>query len=183
MFYLYYLLIKSEDDCIKFDRIVGEHEKMMRRVILKIVGDNLTAEEALQSALLSIARNISSIETDNPAMLKSYVYTIAENAAIDEWRKKKRESKVLNLDDCINVPSEDNVYKNVVNTDNMKKLAKAIRKIPDNYRRVLILSLVHNHSLCQIADELNKNYATVRKHLERGKKKLLELMKEIGINE
>ncbi len=183
MFYLYYLLIDNEEDCIKFDKIVEEYESMMYSVVLSVTKDRYFADEAMQSVLVSIARNISRIKTDNSAMLKSYLYTVAENAGIDEWRRKKRCNRVSNIEDFLDIPSDDNIFENVDGKERAKRLTKLLCKMPVLYREVLVLSLLHGHSLCQIADELDRNYSTVRKQLARGKKILEKLIKEAGINE
>ncbi len=183
MFYLYHLLIDTEEDSIKFDKIVNEYEKMMYRVALSVTKDRFLADEAMESALTSIAKNISRIETDNVPMLKSYLYTIAENAGIDAWRRKKRDNKVAHLDDYIDIPSEDNVYENVVGAENLNRIVEYLWKMPVLYRDVLVLSLLHEHSLCQIADELGRNYSTVRKQFVRGKKMLVKIIKEAEQND
>ncbi len=183
MFYLYYFMIENEEDCEKFDRIIEEHERMMFRVMFSITKDKMYAEEAMQSALVSIARNISHIETDNPIMLKSYIYTVAENAGIDAWRRKMRESRVLNIDEFTNISIDDRLIDKTCNKENMKKLLAMLRTLKPSHREVVVLSLLHGHSLCQIADELDKNYSTVRKHLERGKKKLAKMIKEAGFDD
>ncbi len=183
MLYLYHLLIDNPDDCIKFDKIVYEYEGMIKRVAFSVTKDSFYADEAAQSALISIARNISHIKTDNVNMLKSYIYTVAENAGIDAWRRKMRDQRVSNIDDYVDIPSDDNLFDSIFGTEYTKKLIKLLDKIPVHYREVLVLSILHEHSLYQIADELNRKYCTVRQQLVRGKKMLAELMKEAEGND
>lgn len=83
------LLLDTQEKKSKFEKIYNEHHQKMINIAYGITKDEYDAQDAMHTALIAIAENINKIRTDNPTMLKSYLYKSVKNAAIDILRKKE----------------------------------------------------------------------------------------------
>lgn len=92
------------------------------------------------------------------------------------YMKRKREATV-NIDD-----NEREIYVDSPDLDSIDThvIAQAIEKLPDIYRDVLILRYVHQYKDAEIGDLLGISAVTVRKRLQRAKKKLMLILGEEG---
>ena len=114
----------------------------------------------------------------NEKALKSYLYTTAKHIAITHLRKQKREKEYLkNITDSLH---NDIAYieDQLCNTDEKRKLATALRTLPENYRQVLYLSYFEDLSIPDICKILGKSKKQVYNLLARAKTALAEILKK-----
>ncbi len=179
MLSFYLLMVDTYEEHEKFLFIYNNYRGLVYNIALKIVNEPDTAEDASQNAFFSIASHISTIKTDNEPMLKAYICRIAENAAIDLYRCKKRQNKFECIQTCLDIPDDCDICSAIESRECVKKLIVLIKQLPKLYRDILILNILHQRSAKVIAGILHINYATARKRLFRAKIKLKELLKEV----
>ena len=66
-------------------------------------------------------------------------------------------------------------------SEDYEALLRAIRKLDLQYREVLMLIFVQEHTVKEAAEILRRREGTVRQQLNRGRKKLIELCRKEGI--
>ena len=72
-----------------------EHAAVLWRFCLRLTGhDRALAEDVLQETLLRAWRHRDVLEGP-PASLRSWLFTVARNLVIDEWRTRRHQSEVV----------------------------------------------------------------------------------------
>lgn len=167
--FVYFALIDTPEDKNKFEQLYHAYEQTMYYVANRILKDSYLAEDAVHLAFLRIIEHLDKIEQIESYKTKGFVVIITENIAIDLYRKRKRESYV-SFD-------EIEIYVEDINASAFEnKVEQAIAKLPLNYLTVFQLKYAHGYSDKEISELLHITEANVRKRIERGKKKLMELM-------
>ena len=179
---MFMLSIPAEpEDHSLFEDIYKGYYKQMLYVANKILENPADAEDAVQDALLRIARNISSLRCQETWAIRGYVLTVAKNSALNILRKR---NKILSVNNEIaeNYTLEDPVFQEVVNSMDYERLVHAIRHMDPLYRQVLTLVYIHKQTPKEVADLLDRKVDTIRKQLNRGKRLLLDYCKKEGFD-
>ncbi|OUR97969.1 hypothetical protein A9Q86_15385 [Flavobacteriales bacterium 33_180_T64] len=125
------------------------------------------AEDLTQDVFLKLAKS----NKDGVDNLKSWVYTIAKNTITDYYRKRQLETNSI---------EEDVFFDNESKEDAGKELGKCVgafvNQLPEEYRELMTLSELKDIPQKEIAEQLDMNYVTVRSKVQRGRKKLKELL-------
>ena len=169
------------EDRIRFEEIYTGYYKQMLFVANRILDNTADAEDAVQDALLRIARNITSLREREEWAIRGYVLTIAKNSALNVLRK--RDTSIPHNDGISpGYTTEDPVFEEVVNSLNYERLIHAIRHMDPLYRQVLTLVYIHKQTPREVADLLGRKVDTIRKQLYRGKRLLLDYCKKEGLD-
>lgn len=125
------------------------------------------AEDLTQDVFFKLAKSNSN-DIDN---LKSWVYTIAKNTITDYYRKKQL---------LTNTIEDDSFFETKTPEDAGQELSTCVsafvNQLPEEYRELLTLSELKEIPQKEIAEQLDMNYVTVRSKVQRGRKKLKELL-------
>lgn len=180
MLMMYAAVIDDAEDMLRFERIYYGYRKQMHFVTNELLHDTHEAEDAVQNALLGIARNIKSLPACDEKLIRAYVLTAAKNAALNLLPKKQRRDSELDIDE-LDFADGDGVFEKVAMSDDYKKLMKAIDKLPDMYRDVLLMHCVYGLKAHETAQLLGRKASTVRQQVTRGRKKLIEFCIQEGM--
>lgn len=163
----------------EYERIVAPIESQMMHAIWRVTRDPDDAEEALQEALTRIWRRWDAIcAHPNPQAL---ALRICINAACDQLRRKIRRRKASQL--LGRLAGEPRVAPSPADslslTEKEEAIFAAIAKLSRNQAAAVTMRLVQNHSYDEIARSLGCGGATARKHVERGRQRLRELLRPL----
>ena len=177
----YLNMITGQTDKLRFEQLYHSYRKQMLAVAYRILENTDDAEDAVQDALLGIAKSISSLRELEDGALRAYVLTAAKNAALKilyRNRKGADTERILEL----NYKETESVFQTVLNTMDADLLLRAMRQLEPLYRDVLLLTYVQECDLQEAAAILGRKEETVRKQLYRGRKLLIELCRKEGLN-
>lgn len=177
MLSFYLLLVDDASDKKLFELLYNENKNAMMACAMNILRNHEDAEDALQNAFLSIAKNFEKVKSVKEDERKFYCITIVRNAAYDLYSKNKKHSNTMNIDDFRDTADEDS-YKQFVTKENYDIIVNAIKAMKDTYRDVLFLHLVQDMSTKEISEVLSKKPKTVKKQITRGKALLAELIQK-----
>ena len=169
---IYLQMIESENDKSKFEEIYIKYRALMFYAANKILNNDQDAEDAVHMAFIKIAENIEKIMDLECPKTRSYIVTIAENKAIDIYRKKSRHKEAEYLDE---VKGTEVIYEG----DNL--LAKCILNLPARYRETIILRYYHGYSVRELAAIFDISISAASKLDQRAKNKLKKLCEKEGI--
>lgn len=138
------------------------------------IGDRNMAKDLVQDIFLKLYESCASFP--NEFNLKSWLYCLARNAAIDYLRHLKvmDRNKFLmaeamlyaaDLDKCV----DEKLY---------AKIQSAIETLPDQCKRIVLMSVVEGKKYWEISNELGITMNTVRTQVARGYKKLREQLSD-----
>lgn len=159
--------------------LVGRYNDALLGYISKIIPNTEDARDICQESFQKCFRNLH--HYNSRYAFSTWLYTIAQNSALDFLRKRKIPSASSIIEEnsgnqpitsLVPSPEED-----MINDQTIEKLIRAIQKMPDIYRRVAELRFIHDYPLDEIAKELNLPLNTVKTRVNRSKKHLHKIWK------
>ena len=171
MLMLYFALIDSEADQLRFSDIYSNYQKQMLLVAKRILHSDEDAEDAVQIAFLGIAQRIKSLPVDD-RRLRAYVLSLLP--------QKKRQDNMLDIDE-LPIASDEDLFVKVMQSQDYDTLLRAARMLPAPYREVLLIICVEGQTVAASAAILHRKPGTVRQQLNRGKKLLIDFCRKEGM--
>lgn len=167
----YILLIETEEDKSKFERIYNNYRQTMYYAAYHILKNEHTAEDIVHQAFLRVIDHLDKIDENNCHKTKAFLVVITEHLAIDYYRKQKRANIVSYEEMELYVADEQ-----IEQDDDVNEIISAIELLPINYSSVLRLKYSQGYQDSEIARILNITEDNVRKRISRAKKKLALLL-------
>ncbi|HAN20794.1 MAG: hypothetical protein A2Y15_03470 [Clostridiales bacterium GWF2_36_10] len=178
-----YILINNITDSKKFLQVYEIHKKKMLYIAYNILHNQFDAEDAVQKALLAIARHMNAIDKPSDYKTSVYVTKTTKNMALKILQKRKHNDVSF---DSIDYEISDTIdfIEQLSEEEEVKIVLRAIYKLDDTYRDVLCYHFLNELSTKEIADLLGRKHNTVKSQLKRGKEILLtSLKREVSHNE
>jgi RNA polymerase sigma-70 factor (ECF subfamily) len=164
---------RGEYDC--FERIVGEHERKIYNLALRMLGNPDDAKDILQETFLKVYDHIDKFRGD--ARLSTWIYRIAMNEAlmkirrdkgrmvsIDTFRQTEGEDRALDLEDWGQKPLDK-----LLTRELGVEMEAAVSRLPEDYRAVFLLRDVEGLSNAEIAKALDVSVPAVKSRLHRAR--------------
>ena len=167
---VYALTIVKPADRPKLERLYLEYRSVMFRAANEILHNEHEAEDAVQQAFVKIAENLDKVPDELSNKTKAFVVTIAENTAIDRYRKLKRHGDCELCEEACGIEA-----------NSADELVSCILKLPARYRQFILLKYYHGYSTREIAKLLGMSSAAASKTARRAKQRLEQLCKEAGL--
>ena len=158
-----------------FNELVILHARGVRNVIFRMCGDLQIAEDAAQETFIQAWLHISNFRPQTS--LRSWLYRIAVNAAIDMLRREKR---ILpgDLDEMQLKDSRPGPEAFLAQEERITTVQKAIASLPEGSRVVLVLREYEGMSYQEIAETLDIPVGTVMSRLNYGRKVLKDRLEQ-----
>lgn len=161
--------------------LMKRYEARLLNYILKI--SNISREDGediLQEVFVKAYQNLNDFDLN--FKFSNWIYSIAHNATISAFRKKKVRPQTVSWED----KDLNNILKSTLDVENTslqkltyKQILKIINQLPLKYKDVLILKFVEGKDYREISDILRKPMGTIATLINRAKKSLKqELEKE-----
>ena len=167
---VYALTIVKPADRPKLERLYLEYRSVMFCAANEILHNEHEAEDAVQQAFVKIAENLDKVLDELSNKTKAFVVTIAENTAIDRYRKLKRHGDCELCEEACGIEA-----------NSADELVSCILKLPARYRQFILLKYYHGYSTREIAKLLGMSSAAASKTAQRAKQRLEQLCKEAGL--
>lgn len=160
--------------------LIKRYQSKLIAYIRRISGLRLEdAEDLLQEVFIKIYQNINNFDTD--LKFSSWVYRIAHNEVIDNYRRKQsRPNEILwDQENFANLLAADTDIAKDVDIEFLRKnINKVLTKLDIKYREVLILKFLEEKDYKEISDILKKPMGTVATLISRAKKQFVKIIKE-----
>lgn len=174
--------LETEEQRITAAEIFEKYRNAMYWIAFRIVNHESDAEDAVMKAMENICANIERFagldENDRKLLVSSFV----KNAAIDIYRKNKRNVHQPIEDYCFEdtghfAASEESIADFLDNCD-FGSLQKHVTGLKEKYRIVLLLKYKEDLSNTEISEQLHIPVSTVATHIARAKKELKKRVME-----
>ncbi len=167
----------------RFEEIYNRYKRIMFQVAYNVLRDFHDAEDAVHNAFVSVSKNIGRIYRLPDGELTPYLCRAAHNSAVNILVKKKRitDNEQPYPENADEPGGEDGVLERMCARENAETVAECIELLPDIYRDVLTMHYVEEMSAAKIAKTFSLEKSTVKKRLVRGKKLLISLLAERGM--
>jgi RNA polymerase sigma-70 factor (ECF subfamily) len=162
-----------------FEQEAIPHMDSLYRAAQKLSGNPTDAEDLVQEAFVKAYRYWDKYETGSNC--RAWLYRILTNVFINQYRSQARSPMVpstgdideqflfgrMVVDNSASNPERE-FYCKVVGED----VNRAIKRLPDDFRLVVILTFMEGFSYRQTAEITGLNLGTVKSRLHRGRKLL-----------
>lgn len=179
-------LIKEfqDNNTIKaYEILVSRFKDPLTNYVYRFLGDRDACTDIVQDTMIKFYLHKDSYKSF--AKFSTWIYTIAGNLARNELKRRKRRTIfTLNPDDDEKkIQIEDTSFVSPErSTDSQMKgeiIQKALLKVKPVYREVVILRDIEGLSYDEIAEITELSIGTVKSRINRGRKHLQELLKNI----
>lgn len=166
-----------EGDRNAFSELVRAHVEGVLHVIYRMCGDMRVAEDAAQETFIQAWLRLQSYRPGTS--LRSWLYRIAVNTAIDMLRKEKRILPGA-VEDIKLASPELGPEALAIQSERAETVQQAVLALPDASRAVLVLREYEGLSYQEIAEALDIPVGTVMSRLNYARKLLREKL-EVGL--
>lgn len=174
----------QQNNTIKaYEILVQRFKNPLTNYVYRFIGDYEQSVDIVQDTMIKVYRNKDSYKSI--AKFSTWIYTIAGNLARTEYQRRKRR-KIFSInaygedEETYEIPDEN--YRPDEMTDSGIKdeiIQKALLKVSDAYREVVILRDIQELSYEEIAEIKGLNVGTVKSRINRGRAQLQKLLKDI----
>lgn len=170
------LVVLSLEDREHFGQLVERYEAKLERYINRLgVRDPEDRADVLQEIFIKVYRNLNSF--DQSLSFSAWIYRIAHNEAISWYRRQKARPEgylVAEGDEIVKLVADSGTdpEEKFDESINKETLLRAMEKLDDRYRDVLILRYFEHLEYEDISDVLKVPTGTVGTLVHRGKKQL-----------
>jgi RNA polymerase sigma-70 factor (ECF subfamily) len=178
-------MIDLQEDKDKFNEIHEKYEVMMYRVIYSVLKNKEDTEDALQDAFMTLAKNISKIDSVSCRKTETLLVILSRNTAIDHYRKNKRQRENVELwqdEDIDNLESSatlDSLSK-LVSKEGYRHIVACIEAMGDTYKDAMRLRFVLGYSNSEVAAQLGITKKNAEVRITRGRAQLIETLEKEG---
>ena len=163
------LVLQDQDN---FLYLMRRYEEKLSRYIRCISGlEKEDIEDLLQEIFIKVYENLNDFDTS--LKFSSWIYRIAHNQTISNYRKTKSRPTTLSFDDDPALANKASIKANFIKEIDQELDSASIKKIlvkmDEKYREVLVLKFIEEKDYTEISDILQKPIGTVGALLNRGK--------------
>ncbi|MBR6187039.1 MAG: sigma-70 family RNA polymerase sigma factor [Clostridia bacterium] len=157
----------------RFEELYAQYANDVLRVSYFYLGDRQQAEDVTQDVFVRLLTNAPDLE---PGKEKAWLLKVALNRCRDLWRAAWVKRVVLGSPAMELTPAPDQMEDRL----ERQELLAAIRRLPADFRDVILLHYYQGYGIAEIAQMLRVPEGTISSRLSRGRKKLEEILKESG---
>ena len=169
----------SDERAIWLGRHVLPHEPALRAWLRRRRLEGLEIDDVIQE---TYTRLIAAESVTHIRDAKSYTFQIAGSVVVDHLRRLKVVS-IASVSDHLDMPSEEpSPERQVIDREELHRLAQMIASLPRRVRDVFTLRRVYGLSQREVAERLGIAESTVEKHMARGFLLMLEPLRHGGNN-
>jgi len=164
------------------EQLVKRYFQPLMRYLVRIVGSDHLAEELHQQTWLSVLDHLdkfdsrSSTSGGSSGGFKAWLFRIATNKANDHWRSAGRERIAKEGIKLVAEEAAPHAGHRMEGAEQEQKLVRAIEKLPEAQRQVLMLRYYSDLKFVEIADLLGCPLNTALGRMHKATLKLKQLM-------
>jgi RNA polymerase sigma factor (sigma-70 family) len=158
----------------EFTALFEQHQRLVSSVIHQIAGPS-ALQDLVQDAFIKIWKGLPEFRED--AKLTSWIYRVAANVALDSLRSGYRKYEVVE-DDFANVVDERQDGEK--GAADRELVARGLSALSEDHRVVIVLALMHERPIAEVAVILGISEGTVKSRLHYGREHFRKLLEEMS---
>jgi RNA polymerase sigma-70 factor, ECF subfamily len=169
----------ARGDSVALEALYDRHASSVLGVLLKVIGDRATAEDALQETFWRVWKSAAGYESERGSFT-GWLFRIARNLAIDSYRRMNVRPQVLSNPDDIEAvsdrtsdPDTDVVEQAQADFRN-RQVRNALTSLPLVQRQVIELAYFYGMTRQEIAEATGEALGTIHTRARLGLQKLRE---------
>ena len=161
-------------DARAWDVLFKRYQLPLYVYVFELVRDEQATLDLVQETFINAARHVGSLRDD--AKFGSWLFGIAHQKCIQQWRRKER-AAFEELSDDTPEPGED-PGELLVRREQEEQFMNLIAQLPPPQRSAVLLHFVEEFSLEEIAAITGVSAGTVKSRLHYAKRSLRKLLEE-----
>lgn len=173
------LVVKVRDEDQEFYAyLVKRYEEKLLRYANYLINSPHKAADVVQESFIKAFVNLKGFNSKKK--FSSWIYRIVHNQAINYLKKHQKEISWEKNDWLKNkIKDGQDLERDLIKKENIKRVKKGLKKLDIKYREVLALFYFEEKSYEEISDILRIAIGTVGTRVNRGKKLLKLILKEL----
>jgi RNA polymerase sigma factor (sigma-70 family) len=173
----------GEDEA--FECLYERYRRRIATFVYGMVGDWARAEDVTQDVFISALRRMR--ETERPIAFKPWIYEIAKNACIDQFRRARRAEEVsFDADEALGAADYGRLADSgstpdlvVERKEELRDLVGAFGGLSESHHDILVLRELEGLSYRQIGERMGLSRPSVESTLFRARRRLTEEYDEL----
>jgi len=163
---------------LAYERLMKKYHDQIANLIFRIIHRKEQVEDLTQEVFIKAFASLKSFKEEYA--FSTWLYKIATNSSIDYIRKKKLST--FSIDKPVAMEDSDSTYelpdsryepdKHIIQKQRSMVIQEAIEKLPEKYKRVIILRHNEERDYNEIAKILKLPIGTVKAHIFRARELL-----------
>jgi RNA polymerase sigma-70 factor (ECF subfamily) len=160
-----------------YAHIINKYKNQLYATILRMTKNPEDAQDLVQEAFIKVYNQLRRF--DGKGSFSSWMYRVAINHCMDEFRKKRYQMKQIevNEDKIINPNHPEIIF---LKKEKSRQLERLIGTLPEDERMIILLRYVNELSYDEICNLIDVPLSQVRNKLHRAKKKMRDTVKREG---
>lgn len=163
---------KNLSEAEQFTLVFKEYQSLVRSVIFQISGD-YALNDLSQEAFVRIWKGFPKFR--NESEVTSWIYRISVNVALDHLRENKRKPVDYEYDFSTHIADGPTLEDELVQRQSVQK---SLSTLSDEHRAVVVLALIHERPLSEVAHILDVSEGTVKSRLFYAKEQLRQSLRK-----
>ena len=163
-----------DGDVRSFEVLVRRHGPLMRAYATRVLGATSESDDVVQEAFITAWDQLPTLK--DLSAVKSWLMRITSHKAIDRIRARRDHAPLEDWD--VEAPDSDTPHHRVEADSQWDKISDVLGRLSETQRQCWLLREMGGYSYDDIAEELKIPPSTVRGHLARARRKLVEEMEE-----
>lgn len=171
---------------IAFEQLITRYNPLLFKYVYSYTNDKQLAEDIVQEIFIKMITNIEKYDWRIGSKFSTWLYKIAYNTVVDEYRKKKIQNTIYLDDDKEYILQEvDSVEKIIIENDKTEKVQLAIEGLPPELKAIIYLRYYMNFSYKEISNIMKFPIKKVKWRLHDAIIKMKKILssKEVVTNE
>ena len=165
------LRLEQQNALSEWTQFYVQHEPRVRAILIKICRSR-DVDDLVQESFLKIWQGLHGLQTE--AALKAWIAKVTINTALDHFRRKAvRPITEEFLDDKIGFEPESERP-----TESLGEAMNVLRRLKPAHREVLLLSVIEEKSIEEVASLLHISPGTVKSRLFHARQNLRRTLKK-----
>lgn len=163
-----------------FEKQIDElYPRLHRSMSAYLAGSGIEAEDILQETFLKAYKSLDQFE--GKSNMYTWLYSIARNKCIDEFRKGKNEPNRSSIPvEEYELESEE--YKAKDQQEDIELLKEAISNLPELLKSIVVMKSIDGLTYPEIAEVTGVNEQTLKNRMFRARKQLAVTLKQMGVD-
>lgn len=167
-----------------FQKLISKYHPFVYKYIYGISQNDSVVEDLVQETFIKIIKGIDKYDLHGKAKFSTYLITTAKNCYIDYYRREKKRTFDISLDEAFNVESGGKNVSELV-TDKLynEDILEQMKNLTEEQQVVIRMRYFEELTHKEIGEILNLEPKTVKSRIHNGMVKLREMIKGVDNNE
>ena len=180
------LMFQKTEDRSAYTELVNRYKDKLKSFVFRFINDDAVAEDLAQETLIKVY--IKKDLYKPVAKFSTWIYTIVQNLAKTELRKRKRRA-TFNFTDLGNddmefiakSPDDMGADEEIGDKNDSKIIHESLQVLDVEFRNIIIFRDIQELSYDEVSKILQIPLGTVKSRINRGRFKLKEIIKQKGV--